>query len=165
MLEVMNTDKTISGSINLGNPDKMVVLKIAELICSKIGSSSTLTIMLLPPNDRKQRRPNIEFALKIFDFITELLTREVIKKCLIANLKKYFYNDRVGIKKILRRQEKMVLSNLYDWNKNTSKTSVSSACGTKDKGTACGSGDKKVSACGAGDKRSKVSSACGAESK
>lgn len=40
----------------------------------------------------------------------------------------------------------MALSNLYDWTKKTSKTSVSSACGT-------------------GDKRDKVSSACGAERK
>lgn len=59
----------------------------------------------------------------------------------------------------------MALSNLNDWNKKTSKTSISSACGTKDKSTACGSGDKISSACGSGDKRSEVSSACGADSK
>ena len=59
----------------------------------------------------------------------------------------------------------MALSNLNDLNKKISKTSVSSACGTKDKSTACGSGDKISSACGSGDKHSKVSSACGVDSK
>ena len=36
----------------------------------------------------------------------------------------------------------MALSNLNDWNKKTSKTSVSSACGTKDKSIACGADSK-----------------------
>ena len=51
--------------INLGNPQEVTVLELAETIIRLAGSSSTIDFRDLPVDDPKQRRPDIARARKL----------------------------------------------------------------------------------------------------
>ena len=51
--------------VNIGNPNEMTVLQLAERILKKIGSKSKIIFKPLPADDPKQRRPDISKAKKL----------------------------------------------------------------------------------------------------
>jgi nucleoside-diphosphate-sugar epimerase len=53
----------LNDPVNLGNPNEMSVLSLAELIIDITGSKSIIKFESLPENDPKVRRPNINRAL------------------------------------------------------------------------------------------------------
>lgn len=53
------------GPINLGNPEELTVLEIANWIRDLIGSSSSIEHRSLPPDDPTRRRPDITKARRI----------------------------------------------------------------------------------------------------
>jgi UDP-glucuronate decarboxylase len=61
-VRMMNTDKEITGPINLGNPGEFTMLELAEKIIKLTGSKSKLIFQPLPPDDPKQRQPDITLA-------------------------------------------------------------------------------------------------------
>lgn len=61
-VKMMDSDNSIIGPINLGNPGEFTIKQLAELILKKTNSSSKLTYKPLPENDPTQRKPNIEKA-------------------------------------------------------------------------------------------------------
>ena len=62
MLRLMDSDKSITGPINVGNPVEFTMRELAELVVAATGSSSTITFRPLPQDDPKQRRPDISQA-------------------------------------------------------------------------------------------------------
>lgn len=61
-VKMMNSDNSIIGPINLGNPGEFTIKQLAELVLKKTNSSSKLTYKPLPENDPTQRKPNIDKA-------------------------------------------------------------------------------------------------------
>src|SRR5262249_16717569 len=61
-VRLMNSDKEITGPINLGNPGEFSMRELAELVIELTASRSTLTHMPLPEDDPKQRQPDIALA-------------------------------------------------------------------------------------------------------
>jgi UDP-glucuronate decarboxylase len=61
---LMNTEVGITGPINLGNPSEFTMLELAEKVLKHVGGKSKLTFMPLPADDPKQRKPNIDLAVK-----------------------------------------------------------------------------------------------------
>ena len=59
---LMETDNDVTGPINLGNPDECEVRALAETIVELSNSRSTLVFKPLPPDDPKQRQPDITLA-------------------------------------------------------------------------------------------------------
>ena len=59
---MMETDKSVSGPINLGNPGEFTMLELAEQVLQLTGSRSELVFCPLPPDDPRQRRPDISRA-------------------------------------------------------------------------------------------------------
>jgi UDP-glucuronate decarboxylase len=55
------------GPLNLGNPDEFTILELAELVLRLSGSSSRLEFRPLPPDDPRQRRPDISRARALLD--------------------------------------------------------------------------------------------------
>jgi hypothetical protein len=55
----MDSDESLTGPINLGNPDEVTILELAELVIALTGSGSTITYEPLPPDDPRQRQPDI----------------------------------------------------------------------------------------------------------
>jgi UDP-glucuronate decarboxylase len=63
----MDSDASIIGPINLGNPDEFTILELANLIRTADGlrmawPSSEIITRPLPQDDPKQRRPDITLA-------------------------------------------------------------------------------------------------------
>ena len=52
--------------VNVGNPQEMTVLSLAEKILELTGSSSRIVFRDLPPDDPKVRRPDISLAGRLF---------------------------------------------------------------------------------------------------
>ena len=64
----MRTPEDVIGPINLGNPEEFTILRLAELIIEITGSRSKLIRMPLPPDDPRQRKPEITLARKTLDW-------------------------------------------------------------------------------------------------
>lgn len=62
MLRLMDSDKSITGPINIGNPVEFTMRELAELVMQITGSKSPITFRPLPQDDPKQRRPDISQA-------------------------------------------------------------------------------------------------------
>ncbi|MBI3599372.1 MAG: SDR family oxidoreductase [Nitrospinae bacterium] len=63
---LMMSDET--EPVNIGNPNEMTVLQLAERISKKTGSKSKIVFKPLPVDDPKQRRPDISKAKKILNW-------------------------------------------------------------------------------------------------
>lgn len=61
-IRMMDTEKGITGPINLGNPGEFTMVELAEKIIQLTGSKSKLIFQPLPADDPKQRQPDITLA-------------------------------------------------------------------------------------------------------
>jgi UDP-glucuronate decarboxylase len=61
-IRLMNSDDSVTGPINLGNPGEFTMIELAEKVLRLTGSKSKLIHMPLPQDDPKQRRPDITKA-------------------------------------------------------------------------------------------------------
>jgi UDP-glucuronate decarboxylase len=62
MLRLMDSDKSITGPINIGNPVEFTMRELAEQVVQITGSKSPIAFRPLPTDDPKQRRPDISQA-------------------------------------------------------------------------------------------------------
>jgi UDP-glucuronate decarboxylase len=62
LMRLMESPPSFTGPVNLGNPVEFSIKELAELILSQTGSSSALVTKPLPPDDPRQRRPDISLA-------------------------------------------------------------------------------------------------------
>lgn len=64
LMKLMNSADELTGPINLGNPAEFTILQLAETTIELIGSKSDIVHKELPPDDPKQRKPDISLAQK-----------------------------------------------------------------------------------------------------
>lgn len=79
IIRMMNST-SITGPINLGNPNEKSILEMAELIINKIGSNSKLIYKPLPKDDPVKRKPGISLAKEFLDWAPEVDLDEGIDK-------------------------------------------------------------------------------------
>lgn len=60
LVKMMNSDA--AGPINLGNPNEITMLELAQLVLELVGSQSNVTFLPLPSDDPRVRRPDISLA-------------------------------------------------------------------------------------------------------
>ena len=65
LIKLMNSDDSITGPINLGNPNEFTVLELAEKVREMTKSSSPIVFRNLPDDDPRQRQPDISKALDL----------------------------------------------------------------------------------------------------
>jgi UDP-glucuronate decarboxylase len=65
LVRLMNNSDSTQSPINLGNPNEISVLELAQKIISMTNSKSKVIQLPLPQDDPKQRRPDIDKAKKI----------------------------------------------------------------------------------------------------
>jgi UDP-glucuronate decarboxylase len=65
MIAMMNTDGSVTGPINIGNPDEIHVAQLAKLVIEMTRSRSRLVHKALPIDDPRQRRPDITLAREV----------------------------------------------------------------------------------------------------
>ena len=61
-VRLMDSDDSVTGPINLGNPGEITMKELAEKVKILTGSRSVLTFRPLPKDDPKRRRPDINAA-------------------------------------------------------------------------------------------------------
>jgi UDP-glucuronate decarboxylase len=67
-VRMMETDSSVTGPINLGNPGEFTIRELAEKTIAMTGSKSELIELPLPEDDPKQRQPDISKAQELLDW-------------------------------------------------------------------------------------------------
>lgn len=63
-IRLMESDREITGPINIGNPGEFTIRELAEKVIEMTGSKSEIVYHPLPSDDPMQRRPDITLAQK-----------------------------------------------------------------------------------------------------
>lgn len=79
MTKMMNSEKELTGPINLGNPHEFTMLELARKIIDITGSKSKLTYEPLPEDDPVQRQPIIEQAQEKLNWFPQIDISEGLK--------------------------------------------------------------------------------------
>lgn len=80
LIKMINSDASITGPINLGNPTEMSILDLATRIIKETNSKSVIKREPLPSDDPKQRKPDIERAKKLLGWQPTVDLDEGLKK-------------------------------------------------------------------------------------
>jgi len=62
LIRLMNTPDDFIGPVNLGNPVAFTILELARTVVALTGSASTIVFKPLPPDNPRQRNPDIALA-------------------------------------------------------------------------------------------------------
>jgi UDP-glucuronate decarboxylase len=79
-ISLMNSDDSITGPMNLGNPDEFSMIELAENVLELTGSKSELINLPLPEDDPKQRKPDTSFAKKALGWEAQVKLRQGLTK-------------------------------------------------------------------------------------
>lgn len=80
IIQMMDSRDDFIGPINLGNPNELTMLQLAENILRLTNSRSKLIFKPLPEDDPKQRQPNIQLAKSQLDWEPAVLLEEGLTK-------------------------------------------------------------------------------------
>ena len=80
MLALMDSDDSVTGPVNLGNPGEFTMLELAEKVLEQTGSKSKLVFMPLPGDDPRVRRPDITLAGKLLGWKPETPLDEGLRR-------------------------------------------------------------------------------------
>lgn len=80
LIAMMDTDDSVIGPINLGNPHEFTIRQLAEMVIELTGSSSKIVYLPAVSDDPTQRQPIIEKANSILGWKPTIELREGLKK-------------------------------------------------------------------------------------
>jgi UDP-glucuronate decarboxylase len=80
LVRVMGTKDSVTGPINLGNPQEMTVRALAELVIDLVGSRSSLIFQKLPADDPKQRCPDITLAQQVLGWQPRVQLKDGLRR-------------------------------------------------------------------------------------
>ena len=80
MIKLMESHKSITGPINMGNPSEFTMIELAELIIKLTSSRSKLKFKPLPEDDPKQRQPNISLSKSNLNWSPKVPLEEGLNK-------------------------------------------------------------------------------------
>ena len=80
LIKAIFSDLTSGEVLNLGNPNEKTVLELANIIKKMTNSSSEIIFEPLPEDDPKIRRPDIDKARKLLDWIPKVSIDQGLKK-------------------------------------------------------------------------------------
>ena len=79
-IKLMESPSDVTGPVNLGNPCEFTIRQLAELVIELTGSKSKIVTESLPPDDPKQRRPDITLAKEKLGWEPKIPLREGLMK-------------------------------------------------------------------------------------
>jgi len=80
MLALMDSDDSVTGPVNLGNPGEFTMLELADKVLKQTGSNSKLVFMPLPGDDPRVRRPDITLAETLLGWKPEIPLDEGLRR-------------------------------------------------------------------------------------
>jgi UDP-glucuronate decarboxylase len=72
LIKLMNSKEEITGPINLGNPQEVTMLELAQTIIEVTNSGSELQFTNLPSDDPLKRNPDISLAIQTLDWMPKV---------------------------------------------------------------------------------------------
>jgi UDP-glucuronate decarboxylase len=72
LVRLMNSADSVTGPVNIGNPVEFTIAELARQVLEKTGSKAPLEYLDLPPDDPKQRRPDITKARELLGWEPEV---------------------------------------------------------------------------------------------
>ena len=72
LMKLMFTENLSGKIINLGNPNELTIIKLAEILREKTDSKSEIIFKLLPKNDPAKRKPDITRAKKLLGWESKI---------------------------------------------------------------------------------------------
>jgi UDP-glucuronate decarboxylase len=79
LMAAMETPEEFTGPVNLGNPEEISMMALAEKIIALIGSASKITNAVMPQDDPQKRQPDITLARDKFGFTPKVGLEEGLK--------------------------------------------------------------------------------------
>ena len=79
LIRLMNTDDSVKGPINIGNPGEFTILELAQKVIELTNSGSKIIYETLPADDPMQRQPNIDKAKSILGWEPRIHLEEGLK--------------------------------------------------------------------------------------
>ena len=79
-VRMMETPSDVTGPINIGNPHEFTIRELAELVIKLTGAKSKLRFEPLPPDDPRQRQPDISQAKLTLNWEPKTQLREGLTK-------------------------------------------------------------------------------------
>lgn len=80
MILLMDSDDSITGPINAGNPNEFTILELAELVVELTDSKSDIVREPLPSDDPQQRQPDIRQAETVLEWQPKVALKEGLVK-------------------------------------------------------------------------------------
>ena len=80
LVRLMATPDSVTGPINIGNPDEFSMLELASIIIELTGSRSRIVHRALPADDPRQRRPDISKAYDLLSWSPAIPLRAGLKR-------------------------------------------------------------------------------------
>jgi UDP-glucuronate decarboxylase len=82
----------VNGPVNLGNPAEFTIAELAREIEQVLGVTLALVRAPLPPDDPRQRKPDITRARELFGFAPKIALREGLARTIEE------FGDRLGLR-------------------------------------------------------------------
>jgi UDP-glucuronate decarboxylase len=76
----MESEEGFTGPVNLGNPAEFTIMELAEKVLRLTGSKSRLRFELLPPDDPRQRQPDISLARQQLQWEPQVALEDGLKE-------------------------------------------------------------------------------------
>jgi UDP-glucuronate decarboxylase len=99
ILRLMNSREGLQGPVNLGNPGEFTILELAHKIIDITGSGSSLDFRPLPPDDPRQRQPDITLAKTELGWQPKVSLDEGLRKTI------EYFDALLGLSSPLKRIE------------------------------------------------------------
>lgn len=80
MIRMMNTDDSVTGPINIGNPNEFTIKQLAEMVIELTGSKSQIVYLPAVADDPTQRQPTINKAKEILHWEPTVQLRDGLRK-------------------------------------------------------------------------------------
>ena len=80
LVRLMNSDDSITGPVNIGNPAEFTIKELAQQVIALTGTRSKLAYEELPADDPRQRRPDISLANKALGWSPAISLDEGLKR-------------------------------------------------------------------------------------
>jgi UDP-glucuronate decarboxylase len=80
MVAMMESNDQITGPFNVGNPEEVSMLELAELILKLTGSTSKLVFLPLPADDPQRRQPDITVAREMLNWKPKVNLKDGLKE-------------------------------------------------------------------------------------
>ncbi|MER9651417.1 UDP-glucuronic acid decarboxylase family protein [Mesorhizobium sp. M0199] len=80
LIRLMDSDTSVTGPINIGNPTEFTISELAERTLRMTGSSVPFVKMALPQDDPRQRRPDITKAMEILGWEPKIELEEGLRR-------------------------------------------------------------------------------------